>query len=335
MRSIQRLQLLCCGLGTALILFPVAAAASTFLMSGEVRLTTGPTIARRILEGGGVVTHTTNATAPATMMVPASFFKNEGLDFRVFPTVPSVAQVTSSFSSFNLAETLSAGGGPGTFTFCPPVGNPINATGGPCTQPNQATGGRNNFLQYTAGAEQFGGTFRVIQKIFSATVSIRWQSVPVSGFSHAGPPATQLPLSNPWAGGATMSLTQTFIRSGIRTSNPILGPNGSVISTGAVVGPGPPNPTSVRTGFPATTGMMYRRDTIPSPDTATLTGSDNRTSMGAGTIVLIGSGLTSSSPGTDFGREITVTLMPEPAISAAFAVGMASLVALYAVRRRF
>jgi hypothetical protein len=80
--------------------------------------------------------------------------------------------------------------------------------------------------------------------------------------------------------------------------------------------------------------MVVHRDTNPSPFTFTLTGSDMRTPLGSGQITLVGSGVAQAATGNDFGREIAVTLVPEPGTTAMFAVGLAGLAGLYSQRKR-
>jgi hypothetical protein len=312
-------------LGAVLILSPMLAAAAQVLMSGNVQLTTLPSV-RRDYAGWGLVDVT--GSGPATMVVPRSFFQNNGGAFRVFPTNPNVAQVTSSFTSYNVTETLRAGGGPGSFVFCPGVNNPANPN---CTNPSQATGGQNNFVQYTpTSPNQFGGTFRVLQKNFNSSVSFRVGTNP-SKFSHQAGTT----MTNVWPGGGVASSTQVLQRAGgVLTSNPVLGPDGSIQTPGPVTGTGAVPNASLWTGFPATTGMVVHKDTNPSPFTTTLTGSDMRTPLGSGQITLVGSGLAQSSNGTDFGREITVTIVPEPGATLMFAAGIVGLAGLYSQRRR-
>lgn len=327
MQSFRRFGLWLGVVGAVLILGPILAEAAPVLMSGNLRLTTDPSVRRDYVGWGVVDVVPGTGTTPASMMVARSFFQNDGTTFRVFTAAPHVAQVTSSFTSFNLTETLQAGGGPGSFTFCPGVGNPVNPN---CTSPSQATGGLNNFLQYTAGPNQFGGTFRVLQQNLRASVSIRIATNP-SQFSHQ-PGDT---VARNWPGGAPSSSTQFIQRVGGQiTSNPVLGPFGSIQTAGPIVGTGTALQTSINTGFPATTGMVVHIDTNPSPFAFTLTGSDARTPAGSGQITLVGSGVAQASTGNDFGREIEVTLVPEPATTAMFAAGLVGLAGLYSQRRR-
>jgi hypothetical protein len=221
-----------------------------------------------------------------------------------------------------------AGGGPGNFTFCPGPSNPINPN---CTNPGQATGGLNNFLQYTAmSPNQFGGTFRVLQQNFNATGSFRIATGP-SVFSHQkGDTVARI-----WPGGAPMSSTQFIQRAGgVLTSGAVLGPSGSIQTPGTVIGTGPVPAPSVNTGFPVTTGMVHHRDTNPSAFTFTLTGTDMRTPLGSGQITLVGSGVALATTGRTFGREITVTLVPEPGTIIMCGAGALGLMGLYAQRRR-
>ncbi len=331
-RSMRIQRMLSC-LGATLLLspalVPISAQADPILMSGNVQLTTNPSVRRNYSDYGMVEV---NGSAPATISVHEAFMQNDGTAFRVFPAVPNVAQVTSSFTSFNLAETLMAGGGPGSFTFCPGVGNPLNQLSPPnnCQTPNQATGGLNNRIVYTAGPNQYGGTFRILQELFKSSVSLRIATNP-SQFSHqVGDTVPRI-----WPGGAPMSSTQFITRPGGQiTSAPVLGPSGSIQTPGAVVGTGEAPDPSINTGFPVTTGMVVHSDTNPSPFMFTLTGSDSRTAMGAGQIVLVGSGVARAATGTDFGREIQVTLVPEPHTTAMFVAGMLVLLGLYSQRRR-
>lgn len=326
MRGLQRLGSWFGVLGIALILAPEIAQAAPVLMSGNVKLTTNPSV-RRNYYGSGAIEVT--GSGPATMVVPLRFFENAGTDFRVFPTNDNVAQVTSSFTSYNIEETLRAGGGPGSFVFCPGPLNPVNPN---CTNPAAATGGQNNLVQYTpVSVNQFGGTFRVLQKLFASSVSFRVSEVPLK-FSHQAGTT----MTNVWPGGGVKSSTQFLQRAGgVITSNPVLGPNGSIQVQGQITPNGGNTPApSLWTGFPATTGMVTHRDTNPDPFTFVTTGTDMRTPLGSGQITLVGSGLTKSSNGTDFGREIIVTFVPEPATTVLFATGVIALAGLYSQRRR-
>jgi hypothetical protein len=77
------------------------------------------------------------------------------------------------------------------------------------------------------------------------------------------------------------------------------------------------------------------RDTNPSPLGFTVTGSDARTPAGSGQIMLVGSGVAQASTGRDFGRQLEVTFVPEPASTALFVAGLLGLGGLYSQRRRF
>ena len=202
MRRIVGLSLMLGLLGGSAILGAADSNAAPVLMSGNVKLQTLPTVSRDYNDFGVVDVNPGVGTAPASIMVPQSFFQSDGTTFRVFTAAPHVAQVTSSFTSYNLQETLVGGGGPGSFTFCPGVANPINPL---CTAPSQATGGLNNFLQYTAGPNQFGGTFRVLRQLINATGSFVQAGDPVLYSHQKGDTVARI-----WPGGAPSSSPSSF-----------------------------------------------------------------------------------------------------------------------------
>lgn len=304
-----------------------SAYAAEFGMSGTLTLI-GPGSASpiRVHEGTAIVS--ADAT---TIPVPANVFTSAGLNFRVFPGFPGVAQLTSSFSSTHAAHTLMAGGGPGSFAFCPQPGNPVNPN---CTNPAQGQPGFNNLVQYTAGANQFGGSFRLIRKIFSSSVSSRVATAPLQ-FLHA----PVVPNSRPWPAGVTASVTQLVaFGTGVITQSPVLGPSGSISVAGPIVNPSvAPNPSYFETGFPLTTGMIVQKDTDPVAVTFSITGSNTLTPSGSGMITLVAGAVAGggSTPPVDFQRQTSLTItLPEPGVAASVLAGIVPLLALGWFKRR-
>jgi hypothetical protein len=122
------------------------------------------------------------------------------------------------------------------------------------------------------------------------------------------------------------------------TQSPVLGPSGSIQTPGIYVGPGPTPPSIIQTGLPLTTGMIVGRDSRPAAFTLTLSGYDNRTAAGVGTIQLVGGSFfnqPAASPAQAFPGNTTITLnMPEPGALAGLALGALVLLALGRAARR-
>lgn len=273
-------------------------------------------------------TFTVTSPAPQPLVVPAHAFELTGTDFKVFPFAPSVAQFEETFTTTQpAAQTFVAGGGPGSFSFCPRAGNAANPT---CFVPASATGGRNGRLAYSAGANQFGGTFDLL-RITNGSVSRLVGTAPLQ-FNHAPNFRSGLYIA-----GRPMSMTRTYPMGdpGEITQSPVLGPNGSIVTAGPVVGTAPAPITQTATGFPFTTGMIVHTRTVPTSRTFTLTGSDARTTGGFGDITLVAGATTQNAVGSEFPIfGIISVAVPEPATSIAVVAGAMLLGGLAGLRRR-
>jgi hypothetical protein len=270
------------------------------------------------------------APAPRPLQIPAAAIATTGMAFRAFPSVPTVAQFVETFSSSNpIAQTFVAGGGPGSFGFCPRAGNPVNPN---CLVPSSGTGGRNGLLTYTAdpGGTQFGGTFDLM-RVTTGTVS---RVVATAPLQHNHAPNFR---SGNYIAGYPASQTRTYPMNppGQVTQSPVLGPDGSIVTAGPVVGTAPAPGTLTATGFPFTTGMIVHNISAPLVRTFTRTGSDNRTASGYGAITLVAGSTQISATSIDFPAfsAIAVTL-PEPASAPALVIGTMLLLSFSTSRSR-
>jgi hypothetical protein len=211
-------------------------------------------------------------------------------------------------------NTFKAGGrtGAATVTFCPgqsvtPVGNPncsaASPSGGPGTPQHPIAG----FLKYTATGAQFGGGMRG-NGGGSADVGINVGSVPSPALpcNHAAPagpggspcrvifalatPAGTGVVGGPFGGVVSSPGAPPPAPGGFRNAK--IGAGGTILSvTAPGLGAGLANPAT-SFGGPWTTDMVTveQSGAQGTPETFTLTGSDNRVN-GVGTISLVAGGL--------------------------------------------
>ena len=351
-----------------------SAQAAQFLMSGHLDmrpLGVGPT---RSLDKTGVVSTTNNG---ATLTIPANRFATTGSTLRLFPAYPVVAQLISTFTSTEVATTFKAGGGPGAFQFCPDdpahggpdpttecanlatglnqtimtanggvstVGtyNAVPANGGP-------EGGVGARLIYTAGAAQFGGTFK-INRVLQGSIAFCNNTDPGAVCTNQLRAGTRQ-----WTPGGSCVATgcnfgghreTVMIPQGVVLISPSFGPNGSITDPGIAGGLGPNIPDSFGIGFPATTGSMRMDDnvgtTMETPPTLTrhftVKGYDNRNASGVGNIKLVAAAYAwGGTTGATYPRTTSLYLTTSPLAAVS---GPGILVALgvlgggYALRRR-
>jgi len=302
------------------LVLTAGAAQAQYVMSGTVILNAGFSTSR-VLVGGANVNG-----SPGSLMIPASAWVTSGENFRTFPTIPSVAQVLSSFTAHNSAATLVAGGGPAAFEHC--HGVPVG-----CTAPNNATGGFNGLIEYRSGGG-FGGTFVILRN--NAGVVTRLAAA--DSYAHA--PGTEM---NPWIAGQVASAMQSGGQGPpVTTQFPVIGPNGSIQTVGAVIGTGAAPPTAFETGFPATTGIIHAIDSVGAgTNTFTITGSDMRNVNGHGQITLRAAGFSNNLSTESFPRFLNLQMTLAPAVPTMGAAGIAALGALiligggFALRKRF
>jgi hypothetical protein len=278
---------------------------------------------------------------PATLMIGANVWQLDGwpnqtaggapapgTKFRSFPALPSFAQVSTTFVTTHGPVSFMAGAGAGPVDWCP-----YNAA---CL--NYALGTAYPIrLSVTPGAQQFGGTFKLLQN----GGALVW-AVP----GYANPTNTILQIPNPpgpWGAGSTNYLQITDTRMSafvyVNGSNSVgtntnPGPNGRIIDPGTLLGP-LVTPTNMTVGIE--TGMMRFSDMTPgSPEINTISGSDNRTPAGNGNITLVGGSMVhGGSSGNLFFNATRLHMnLPEPGHAIGLGVGLAALFALQRVRGR-
>jgi hypothetical protein len=341
------------------------AQAVTFSMTGDMQLFqpsvgfTNPS-REKILpspnRGSATVSQTgfaTGSTPPATLMIGAGVWQLDGwpnqtaggapapgTKFRSFPALPSFAQVSTTFVTTHGPVSFMAGAGAGPVDWCP-----YNAA---CL--NYALGSQYPIrLSVTPGAQQFGGTFKLLQN----GGALVW-AVP----GYANPTNTILQIPNPpgpWGAGSTNYLQVTDTRMSafvyVNGSNSVgtntnPGPNGRIINPGTLQGPlvTPTNmtvvidlPDYINTAFQMTTGMMRFSDMTPgSPEVNTISGSDTRTPAGNGNITLVGGSMVhgGSSGNLFFNATRLHMSLPEPGYAFGLAAGISILCGLQVLRRR-
>jgi len=311
------------GISIAFLACLVAGAANAqFLMSGQITTSTGNFTAKRVNATSANVAQ----TAGGALDIPAQAFKLSGFSFRTFLVSTSIAQVASSFTASNAQAVLSAGGGPGAFSWCPGT-SPIV----PCTDPDAGLtatrAGLEGLLVYSAGGG-YGGTFQLARNISNSSLA---RKVTGNQYSHSSPNAN----TKPWGGGLAYSAMHTTSAGGnkIITAGAVLGTQGS-IQTLAVTGGGAPStvgtspatPPRFVTGFPATTGMLFAFDRKGSGKLSqSWTGSDARNANGHGNITLVASGYSNNLQGEVFPHRLTVAMTISPPVPSMNSVGVASL----------
>jgi len=371
----KRLNMVTCWYVLAAVFIPLAIASSSqaaqFLMSGHLDLRSPGVNPSRSFDATGVVT---TANGGNSLTVPANRFAKDGGTFRVFPGYPVVAQLVSTYTSTEATETFQAGGGPGSFKFCPPepgAGGPsaafcaalpegvpqtfMTANGATSTVgtknsvPGTAQNGVGAKLVYSAGSNQFGGTFRINRQAAGS----------VAFCNNTGPGAicsVQLRSgSTPWTAGLPCDASgcdqgggdlTVMIAQGVVLISPMFGPQGSITDPGMTGGLGPVIPDRFGVGFPATTGSIRMDDNVgtvmEAPPTQTrhftVAGYDNRNASGVGNIKLVsGSYAWGGSTGAVYPRNqnIYMSMSPLAAVSGpGILVAVGILAGGYALRRR-
>jgi hypothetical protein len=301
--------------------------------------------------GAGVVTAT--GSNPATLRIPRGRFARQ-YSTR-FPCCGAVLiQITTIVSAAGplASASLAAGGGPGSFTWCP--GDPacVAAGGMLSTDPPQGGGTRNGRIVYRSGANQFGG---VIQMGLTGRLLLSRPFGTGSPFrvkhSVFGSRDTQ------HTGGSYSFMRAQIQPSGVATQPTTTPPQGRLIlHPGPLVttmlgltntGTGPtlrfPGASTTFTGFPATTGTVFAQQTAGTggDDFFTAMGSDLRTALGAGNLSLVSGGLAlqhnAAGSRSDFGKIRLTLAPPTPSLSSAGAAIAAAAILLatgHALRRR-
>lgn len=303
--------------------------------------------------------------------------------FQAFPGFPVFAQVASTFTEVNAGTVmsgantiptgmLSAAGGPGSFAFCPLVGNVNNGTGVPnCAGLGLGSPtGIQGFVQYSGG-NGYGGTMALLRNA-TVTVSQR-RNVGPTQFQHdqdsrTGPwpigvpfshtqttapapgPLTRLPFTTT-LGGNTVNPANPTTPGATGTQQAGLGALfGSIQTKGPTVAQGTTVISSTTTGFPWTTGMVRGAEdscaaavppTCPSPTNPnpfvqfTLTGSDARGTDGQGNLSLVSGGVFQNRDNlttVNWGSLDLTLALPEPGTAVGLASGIMLMLGL--ARRR-
>jgi len=313
-------------------------------------------------EGGVVAT----GSGPATLVVPQHRFRTSP-----FAGIPlngiELVQITTMFvvdAPFQ-AATLMAGGGPGSFQWCPnavlscPVAGPPNG------------GTRNGRVIYLAGANQFGGTMQMglagggINSFIFNAVPFRVGHAYIIGFGptlRAPAPGRGTP-ANPWT-------RMNYLPPGVVTQPTMIppplelilhpGPKLTTMFGLTTTGTGPIfrfpalgistmgmsfGLSTSEYGFAHTTGTVIVQQTAGSggDDFFTVMGSDARTPLGAGNISTVAGGIAfrntlgGQTPYASFHKVWMSLGPPVPSLSPAGVAAAGALMLLavgYALRRR-
>ena len=301
---------------------------------------------------GAVVSQ--GAVAPRSIMLGVNQLTAPQVPFTIplFDANPFAFQLKTSiaqgFPTTPAVFAASGRVGPSTATWCidadppaVPAGTPVGGFNPGCLGPNTtALAGPTlipGLLRYTRTANQFGGTARALpQPGATADIAINIAGIPALP---CGPCTFGLQVivpGNPQPIGATWGAKESQAPVGNTPGRFI----GSITSAGLitnVIGPTPnslPSFTSGNTtwGAPWTTGMITASHPTPvPPEIFMITGSDERTPSGEGTISLVSGSLsTRGSTGPNVNRGWLRLTVPEPST----ALGLAASVGLLGLLRR-
>lgn len=349
MRSLLRLAVTTAA-ATAMVVGTLASVveARDFRMTGQWIQNRGPSVDIPIFGGINANKTTISATgsAPADMTVPINaFFDTNAFAFALPQT--SLVQLTTMFThngpnSLGVLSGGAKGTRPANFGWC------IGAAANPgCTTPQTgaAQGTQHGLVTYTAGANQFGGTMRMLIEgtgevaRIVGTAPIRIQHNTLGG----GGDGRQI-VGAPYASTNTNLLPGGPITTGGVCAGGPCGVNGLITVPGIQDGSGQAS-TNTNVGFPWTTGMVSAIVTTMLPttnSTLVLTGSDNRTDLGAGNITLVAGGLAYRNPVNRAFPSLDIITMSVraknlPSISLVGMAGLAGLLIVgagFAARRR-
>jgi hypothetical protein len=233
----------------------------------------------QVVRDHGVVT--TTGAAPQTLMIPKGHWNQQ--QKAVIPlSGVNLVQITSMFSvdaPYSTA-TFMAGGGPGSFTWCPlnaacTVGSALMTAAPTMTM----TAGRNSRIVYTAGPNQYGGTMQMGVR-FGGLVSVPILAVPFwVGHAIFGGSGTTLRKLAVGAGAADAPQNETvYLARGYVTNPTMVPPMGSLI-----LFPGP-FVTSPFFGNTLTmpTGMKFKLPAVTMTSLMTMTAGQYTTNNGFG-----------------------------------------------------
>jgi hypothetical protein len=287
----------------------------------------------------------TLSTAPFNMMIPANLIGAHGSLVGFAHPNPLWDVLNIAIDVTNKSGTMSAGGGPGTFEFCP-LG--VGPAPGACAAPLSATGGPSSLpvhgrISVTAGINQYGGAMGWLGDGLTGTNSVRNAAGAAAtlftfrhfaaAFSVFGDGTTSMGIIKV----ATNNLPETFYTTSqhsLFTGTPEENPAFVSVANG---------PGAV-TGHIWTTGMVTASITaggnVPPFQAVTMTGSDTRETtgpnIGSGNLTLVSGGLYQDySLGVPTVRGTTILMtVPEPVAGLAVAAGAIALLLAGGSRRR-
>jgi hypothetical protein len=316
-------------------------------LTGGIGFPNGPA------QGMGGVTAT--GSAPAALRVPKGRFGGHYSTRVPFwcggnTTLAQIATM-ATVSAPHTPATLAAGGGPGSFTWCP--GDPACVAKAPpakrATDPPQGAGARNGRVIYRAGANRFGGVMQML--LGGGGIASREFRFPDTQLVHQyfGPRGSLAPTGGPYAAARVRQeppsvVTQPTMALGCP---PVVHPGPKVTTMGGLttMAAGPPitfpGSRITATGFPFTTGTVFAQQTMGTggQDFFTVMGSDARTALGAGNLGLVAGGLSlrtraypslHSTPFASFGKVRMTLSAPVPSLSPSGVAAAAALVLLAA-----
>ncbi len=316
------------------------------------------------IAGSGLASAT--GSAPATLRVPAHGFRSSAFAAAPFCGAATLVQLTTMFIFDGPHETarLVAGGGPGSFQWCP-----NDVLGCPVTGPPSG-GARNGRVIYVAGANQFGGAMQI--GLGGGGIQSRvFHFVPyqIGHFYFGGtgptPRASAVGRGSP----EDPSTRMRYVPPGVVTQPtmvptscilaPFPGPKLTTMLGLSTTGSGPiyrllqlgtsaggmsVGVSTTEFGFAHTTGTVIVQQTSGSGGASffTVMGSDMRTALGAGNISTVAGGISfrntlgSQTPYATFHKVWFSLAPPVPSLSPAAVAAAGALILLavgYALRR--
>ena len=280
--------------------------------------------------------------APANLTLPPGVFKR-------VPSGPAVFGLRQAHARLWQVRTrlqfTAPGNFPATMTVMFGAGNRTGAKTAVFTAP-----GFKGFARYSKSAKQFGGPAQA--RLVGLTPGRFW----LNGLG------AKAPCKHPAFGGAqpdcVAALADGFLVSraaaggplGFTTSSapaPVMSPGvvalsvpnakGTVAKSSSVAQTAPLTNMASSTGFPWTTGMLTlsRTTNFGTPEKFAITGMDNRTKMGAGTLSLVSGALSIREfSGPDVNRGWMRFSLPEPGAALGAGAALAALAVCHALARR-
>jgi hypothetical protein len=214
--------------------------------------------------------------AGRTLMIPQGVWNLTGVIFRTFMDFPTVAQLTTSFTTTHMTATFKVSSGAGNTAWCPRVPNCQTFTQGTAAQ---------GLISYAAGPNQFGGTFKQLRDLVGNVYFVPRTAAPIS-ISQAANPRGHSGMTD--GGGTPGVLATGYWGAGLTNQRQIIDPNntgriyvnGTLTTSGAIANLGtyqdvartacgtPPcapfnPPDGYTTGFKMTTGSIFVIDATP------------------------------------------------------------------------